>query len=118
MFYGFFALFALTAYVAGVVALGIWIAATYGPLEAALSIAAAMVALAALALLAVLIANRIDRRRFEARDRQRAATASLVLTLLPTVARSRALTMTAIAGGLAFVALNMLSGDDSEAPDA
>ena len=110
--YALCGLFALTGYAALVVALGIWVAETYGALEAALTIAVAMIALALLVLIGVMIANRIDRRRHAARDRSRTMVASLALSLLPIVTRSRPLMATAIAGGLAFVVLNMLSGDD------
>ena len=117
--YGLCALFSLTAYVAAVIGLGIWIAEAYGALEAALSVAAAMVSLAVIVLLVVMIANRVDRRRHAARDRSRAMTASLALSLLPVLVRSRPLMMTAAAGGLALVVLNMLSGGDADTgPDA
>lgn len=109
--YGLLALLALSAYAAGVVALGIYIAETTGALEAALIIAAAMVALAVLVLLITMILNRIDRRRHAARDRSRAMTASLALSLLPMVVRSKPLVATATVGGLAFLAFTLLNGD-------
>ena len=111
--YGLCAVFALTGYAALVIALGIWIGEAYGALEAALTIAVAMIALAVLVLLVVMIANRIDRRRHASRDRSRTMTATLALSLLSVVARSRPLMATAVAGGLAFVVLNMLSGEDA-----
>ncbi|PTW62938.1 hypothetical protein C8N35_101987 [Breoghania corrubedonensis] len=113
--YGLCAVFALTGYGALVIALGIWIGEAYGALEAAFTIAVAMIALAVLVLLVVMIANRIDRRRHAARDRSRTMTATLALSLLPVVVRSRPLMATAVAGGLAFVILSMLSGGDDDA---
>ncbi|MDJ0931049.1 hypothetical protein [Breoghania sp.] len=100
------ALFALTAYVAAVIALGIWISEAYGALEAALTIAVAM------------IANRIDRRRAAASDRTRTTTVTLALSLLPVVVRSRLLMATAVAGGLAFAVSSLLSGEGDGADPA
>jgi hypothetical protein len=88
--YAAVALFGLTAYVALLYALGLAIAAEYGPLMAALSIAAATVVAALIALLVLNMRRRRRRRLRELRMRSAAAagTSAAMATMVPMMVRA------------------------------
>lgn len=104
----------LTAYGALVVAGGLYLAQTMGPLGAALTIAGGMIGLAVLLLIVVMIVNRLDRRRHQTDNNSRMLTASVGISMLPLLFRSKALLGTAAVGGLLYLAARVLSHDEDE----
>ncbi|MBN9669422.1 hypothetical protein [Roseibium aggregatum] len=94
----------VSAYVAGMVAAGAYLAPIYGPAGAALTIAAAMV-LAGVMVLAVLsFLKHRDRKRNIRRQAARRLTAAAALSLLPQITKSRSLLLVAALGGAALLA--------------
>ena len=88
--YAIVGLFGLTAYVALLYALGLAIAADYGPLVAALSIAGMTMAAALVALLVLKMRKRRRRRLQELRMRSAAAagTSAAMATMVPMMVRA------------------------------
>lgn len=103
-----------TAYVAGMVAAGAYLAPIYGPAVSALLIAAAMIVLGGIALAALALLKRRDRRRNARKQAARRLTAAAAISFLPQVTKSKSLLVVAALGGLAFLASQGLGdGDES-----
>lgn len=102
------AFFMLTAYVAGVVAGALYLAQVVGPPMAVLLIAVGALVLALIVLASLMIMNRRDRKRQAAaavNDSGKALLATVALTALPMLTRSKPLMAIAGIGGLAFMFL-------------
>ena len=101
-------LFGLTAYAAGIVAATIYAAETYGPVASAMVLCLAAI----LAMLVVLVVLRVmqlrDRRETRRADSRTRLVATLGTALLPLVFKSRAAGTTALIGGIALVANELL----------
>ncbi|CAH0341942.1 hypothetical protein [Rhizobium sp. CECT 9324] len=101
-------LFGLTAYIALLIALGIFLSREFGPLAAALIVAAATAFVAIMVVVVIGAFNRRSERRILAR--QRAARARLpdpvtlqILAGLPTMMRGKSLLATAAIAAVVFV---------------
>lgn len=94
-----------TAYVAAMVAAGVYLASVYGPVASALIIAAAMALLGG-AIMLVMAYLRHREQRLNARRRagQRLAAAAAI-SVLPQLTKSKSLLAVAALGGLAFLTL-------------
>ncbi|UJQ95112.1 hypothetical protein [Mariluticola halotolerans] len=90
------------AVVSGLIAGGLYLAATMGGIYAALFIALVTLILALILLAVLMVLNRIERRRQRAARAGRALAASAALTTLGTVARSKNPLVLAAIGGLVF----------------
>jgi len=101
-----------TAYVAGLIAAGAFLAPIYGPGLSALLIAAAMAVVGLLVLAVLAFFKHLDKRR-NARRRagQNLATAAAI-SILPQLARSKGLLALAAVGGLAFLAAQNHGGEE------
>jgi NADH:ubiquinone oxidoreductase subunit K len=108
IFYAVIAFFLLTAYVAGVVAGALYLAQVVGPPMAVLLIAIGALVLALIILATLMILNRRDRKRKAAaavNDSGKALLATVALSALPMLTRSKPLMGIAAVGGLAFLLL-------------
>lgn len=101
---------ALTAFAAALVGGGIYLAASFSPMGAAFLIAAFALAAAVTLLVVVLILNRIERRR---RHAGKALAASAAITLLRHSSDSKTPLMLAAAGGLGYLALQVMGDGDA-----
>lgn len=100
----------LTAFAAALVGGGIYLAASFSPMSAAFLIAAFALASAITVLVVMLILNRIEHRRLQA---GRALAASAVINLWQHSSESRTPLMLAAAGGLGYLALEMMGDGDA-----
>ncbi len=103
-----------TAYVAGVVAAGAYLAPIFGPAMAALLIAAIM-AVTGLVVVAVMsfLKHRDRKRKAHSQVAQRLTLAAAV-SILPQLTKSKGLLVTAALGGLALLAAQTLGGEDRD----
>lgn len=85
----------VTAYVAGLIAVGAYLAPIYGPVVSALLVTGAMATLGVVILLALAILKRREKRRQARREAARRMTAAAALSLLPQLARSKSLLLVA-----------------------
>lgn len=102
-----------TAYLAGLVALGAYLAPLYGPAVAALLIAAAMTAVGTTILVVLAILKRREKRRQARLQAARRVTLAAAISVLPHLSRSKSLFLVAAAGGLAY----LLSKDRGDTDD-
>lgn len=105
--------FMLTAYAAGVTALGIYLATMMHPAAAAAVVAFAAFIVALIFFLAVMLSNRAEekrRRQAAAANSGKAMMLTAAMSALPMVIRSKPLAAVAIAGGLAMVLGKTLGG--------
>lgn len=108
--------FMLTAYVAGVTALGIYLATMMHPAAAAAVVAFAAFIVALIFFLAIMLSNRAEqkrRRQAAAANSGKAMMLTAAMSALPMVIRSKPLAAVAIAGGLAMVLGKTLGGSGS-----
>lgn len=107
-------LFGLTAYAAGIAAATIYAAETYGPVASAMVLCLAAI----FAMLVMIVALRIMQIRDRREARRAEARTRLVTTLgtalLPLVFKSRAAGTTALIGGIALVANELLKSSDRQ----
>ena len=103
----------LSAYIAGLAALGLYLTPIYGGVAAALLIAAGMLTLALVLMATVLLLNRRDRRR---RPSGRTLMATAAISAAPYLVRSRSPLMLAAVGGLGFLAAELLKDHQSTPP--
>jgi uncharacterized membrane protein YhaH (DUF805 family) len=106
--YGMVLLLALTAYGALVAAVAVLLAETIGPVGALLAVAGAAFFLMLVLLLAARLSARAEEKRRKeaaASSGNRAMMATAAISILPVVAKSRALAILAVAGGLGFLAM-------------
>lgn len=112
--------FMLTAYAAGVTALGIYLATMMDPAAAAAVVAFAAFIVALIFFCAVMISNRAEekrRRQAAAANSGKAMMLTAAMTALPMVIRSKPLAAVAIAGGLALVLGKTLGGGSGDPGD-
>jgi MFS family permease len=111
---GIAALCFATAYVAGVVAVGAYLAPIFGPAVAALLIAVIM-AVTGLVFIAVLsfLKHRDQKRKAHSQVAQRLGLAAAV-SILPQLTKSKGLMVTVALGGLAILAAQALGGEDRD----
>ncbi len=112
--------FMLTAYAAGVTALGIYLATMMDPAAAAAVVAFAAFIVALIFFCAVMISNRAEekrRRQAAAANSGKAMMLTAAMTALPMVIRSKPLAAVAIAGGLALVLGKTLGGGPGDPGD-
>ncbi|MCK7615106.1 hypothetical protein [Roseibium sediminicola] len=101
-----------TAYVAGLIAAGAFLAPIYGPALSALLIAAAM-AVIGLVVLAVLSLLKLrDKRRNARRRAGQNLAAAAAISILPQLTGSKSLLALAAIGGLAFLAARSQGGEE------
>lgn len=93
----------LGAYAAVLAAAGLYLSTLLGAVNAALAVAAAQLAIAVLLVAALSLINSLERRRERKREDNRTLVATLALSALPSLLRSRAGLGLAVAGGLALV---------------
>ena len=93
----------LGTYAAVLAAVGLYLSTLLGAVNAALAIAAAQLAIAALLVAALSLVNSLERRRERKREGSQALLATLALSALPSLTRSRAGLGLAVAGGLALL---------------
>ncbi|WP_306031383.1 hypothetical protein [Stappia sp. MMSF_3263] len=93
----------LGTYAAVLAAVGLYLSTLLGAVNAALAIAAAQLAIAALLVAALSLVNSLERRRERKREGSQALLATLALSVLPSLTRSRAGLGLAVAGGLALL---------------
>ncbi|MHC5652388.1 hypothetical protein [Stappia sp.] len=106
--YALAGLLLISAYAAALVALGVHLAGLFGPVDAALIIALAQIALAALLVAGLAIANALERKRRRERNSNSsgpALLATLAVSVLPQLMRSKGALGLAAVGGLAFLAM-------------
>jgi len=103
IFYVVIAVLLTIALAAGVLSLGLHLAATLGPVYAALFIALVMLALALGLLAFMMVLNRMERRRERAARAGRALAASATISALSGVSGSKSPLLLAAVGGLAFL---------------
>ncbi|WP_428700038.1 hypothetical protein [Stappia sp.] len=102
----------LGTYAAVLAAAGLYLSTLLGAVNAALAIAAAQLAIATLLVAALSLVNSLERRRERKREGSQALLATLALSALPSLTRSRAGLGLAVAGGLALI-LAARNRDDS-----
>lgn len=93
----------LGTYAAVLAAVGLYLSTLLGAVNAALAIAAAQLAIAALLVAALSLVNSLERRRERKREGSQALLATLALSVLPSLTRSRTGLGLAVAGGLALL---------------
>lgn len=103
-------LFLITAYVAGLIALGTHLAALYGPTMSALIVAASMVTVAIVFGLILLLLKQRDKKRKAKQLNASKLASAAALSILPHMASKKGLVAMAALGGLAY--LLSLPGDD------
>lgn len=101
-----------TAYVAGVVAAGAYLAPIYGPAMAALLIAAIMLGTGLFFVSVLSYLKYRDRKRKARSQVAKQLTVAAAVSILPQLTKNKGLMITAALGGLAFLAAQALGGDD------
>lgn len=101
----------VTFYVAGLAAIGLALVPVLGPLGAAIAIAGSALGLALLLIGAAMIAERVSRRKRVSTER--ALVTNTALAVAPALVRSSSPLGLLIAGGLAYVAADVLQGRQS-----
>ncbi|NVK35134.1 MAG: hypothetical protein HWE23_11680 [Rhodobacteraceae bacterium] len=102
----------VTAYVAGIVAVGIYLTPIYGAGPAVLGIAAVMAATGLLCLGVLSALKYRDKRRAARRRSAQKLAAAAAISIIPQLAKSKGLMALAAVGGLAF--LMSRGGDDED----
>jgi len=105
------AIFALTAFVATIMGGGIYLANIYSPMAAAFLIAIGTLAASVVILVAVLIQNRIERRRHHAR---KALVASATVTALRQFSGWKTPLLLIAAGGLGYLVMQSLKDEETD----
>lgn len=114
--YAIAGLFLLTAYVAGVAALAVYMATMMHPAAAVGIVALAAFVVAMIFLAVISICNRAEekrRRKAAAANSGKAMMLTAAMSALPLVIRSKPLAAVAVAGGLAVVLGRVLGGSSS-----
>lgn len=114
--YALAALLLLGACAAGLVGLGLYLAPEFGPVGAAL-IVAAITALLALGLIVLALLIERKAKRTRKRDEQAMVTSAL-MTLAPHVLQAKSPLSLILAGGLGYLAAETLSGKSDKSRDA
>lgn len=101
-----------TAYLAGLVAAGAFLAPIYGPALAALLIAAAMAVIGLVVLAVLSFLKHRDKRRNARRRAGQNLAAAAAISILPQLTGSKSLLTLAAIGGLAFLATRSQGGEE------
>ncbi|TYC51328.1 hypothetical protein FMN50_22575 [Rhodobacterales bacterium] len=103
----------VTAYVALMISAGVYLATIYGPVAAALIIAAGMALLGGLIMAAMAFMKIRERRRNSRRRAGQKLAAAAAISVLPQLTKSKGLLALAAVGGLAYF-LTQGNGNDDE----
>lgn len=109
--YSLVAVLAFSAYLAGLVGLGFYLAPIFGPASAAFLIALGVLTLAVAVVAISLIVNRLEKRH--SNQGVKLATSAAV-SLLPYFIRSGSPLALVVAGGVGYLAAQALGGDKDE----
>lgn len=104
-----------TAYVAGLVAAGAFLAPIYGPGLSALLIAATMAVIGLLVLAVLSFLKYRDKRRNARRRAGRSLAAAAAISILPQLTKSKGMLAVAAIGGLAYLMTQNQGGGDEDA---
>lgn len=103
-----------TAYVAAMVAAGVYLASVYGPVAGALIVAAAMALLGGTIMVAMAIVKHREQRRNARRRAGQRLAAAAAISVLPQLTSSKSLLAVAALGGLAFLTLRGQGGEGED----
>jgi hypothetical protein len=120
--YAFVLVFLLTAYALGIAALAIYLGELWGLPLGLVAVAGGALVLALILYLSAVLVNQAEERRkreLAAANSRRALMMTAAASALPTITKSRSLAVLAVAGGLGFVAMKLMSsfGRGSSEPE-
>lgn len=101
-----------TAYLAALVAAGAYLAPIYGPVMAALLIAASMAGIGIVIIIVLKVLKYIEKRRHARRNAATRLSAAAAISILPQITGSKGLLVVAALGGLAYLVAQGQGGEE------